>query len=109
MTVTITDVRKALEDMFYANLIDIFLIKGGETALTADTDTSVSFTGDAYDSATDYIIRIDEAFDADGVDISMAIEIKDATANGFTFRSPRNTTAKWTAHRRIPKISFWTE
>lgn len=108
MTVTITDVRKALEDMVYANLIDIFLIKGGETALTAETDVSVAFTGDPYDSATDYILRIDEAVDTDGFDLTMAIEIKETTANGFTFRSPRNTTVKWTAHRRTPKISFWT-
>ena len=109
MAVTITDVRKALEDMLYANLIDIFLVKGDSTVLAADTDVSVAFTGDAYNSATDYIVRIDEAVDVDGFDLTMAIEIKDPTANGFTFRSPKNTTVKWTTHRRIPKISFWTE
>lgn len=108
MSVTVQDVRKALEDMVYANLESIYLIKGGSTALVANTDKSVAFSGDPYDNATDYVLRIDEAFDTDGFDISMAIEVKDTTANGFVFRSPRNTTVKWTTHRRIPKISYWT-
>ncbi|HPS25396.1 MAG TPA: hypothetical protein PLB28_07445 [Bacteroidales bacterium] len=108
MAVTAEDVRKALEDMVYENLIDIFMVKGDATVLLAGADTSVAFIGDPYDSATDYILNIDEAVDVDGIDIRNAIEIKDCTANGFVFNSPRNTTAKWTAFRRTPKISLWT-
>ena len=43
MAVTEEDVRKALEDMLYANLIEIYNIKYGEVVCTAGVDVSVSF------------------------------------------------------------------
>ena len=43
MAVTEEDVRKALEDMLYANLIEIFNAKYGEELLWAGVDLSVAF------------------------------------------------------------------
>ena len=108
MAVTEEDVRKALEDMLYANLIEIFNAKYGEELLWAGVDLSVAFEAPPYDSAEDYTINIIEAVDVDGIDIRNAIEVKNVTATGFTMNSPRNTTAKWQTTRRTPKITFHT-
>ena len=110
MTVTVTDVRKALEDMVYANLIDIYMIKHGTDACIVG-DNSIAFpviAGYEYDSADDYIIEFYEALDTNGIDIRPALVVKDKTVNGFTVYTPRATTIKWTAMRKTPKINFWT-
>lgn len=108
MPTTEADVRKALEDLVHANIVSIFNGKYSETTCLADTDVSVSFPEPVYDSATDYFINLIEATDVDGIDIRDAIEIKNITANGFTLKSPRNTTVKWQTTRRTPKINFHT-
>jgi hypothetical protein len=108
MEVTITDVRKALEDMVYANLIVIYMIKHGEIECTAEAETSVGFSGDPYDNEDEYVINFYEALDVDLIDIRPALEVRGRTVNGFKIYTPRNTTVKWTAMRKLPKIEFWT-
>lgn len=108
MAVTEEDVRKALEDMLYANLIEIYNIKYGEVMCTAGVDVSVSFVDPPYENGDDYIIGIIEALDVDYIDIKWSIQMKDFTATGFTLTSPRNTIVKWTSTRKVPKINFHT-
>lgn len=105
--VTITDVRKALEDMVYANLALIYLIKHAETACLVG-ETSIGFTGNPYDDADEYVINFFEAYDVDGIDIRQSLEVRERTVNGFKLYSPRNTTVKWTSMRKLPKINYWT-
>ena len=105
--VTITDVRKALEDMVYANFINTFLIKHDETVCTVG-ETSVAFEGDPYDDADEYVLNLIEALDTNNIDIRPALEIRERTVNGFKIYTPRNTTVKWTTSRKLPKINFWT-
>lgn len=107
MVVTEEDVRKALEDLVHANIVEIFNISYGETSCLAGVETPIEFIK-PYDSAEDYTINIIEAVDVDGIDIRNAIEVKNVTATGFTMNSPRNTTAKWQTTRRTPKITFHT-
>lgn len=108
MAVTVTDVRKGLEDLVYATLIDVFMIKYGENMLLTG-DNSIAFTGDPYDNEDDYLIEFHEAFDINGVDMRMALTVKDVTANGFVVETPRNIISlKWRTTRRTPKINFWT-
>lgn len=108
MAVTVEDVRKALEDMVYATLIDVFMIKYGEVPLIAG-DNSIALSGDPYDTEDDYLIEFHEAFDYDGVDMRMALQVKDVTANGFVVESPRDVySLKYRTTRRTPKINFWT-
>lgn len=108
MVVTEEDVRKALEDLVHANIVEIFNAKYGEQSCLAGEDTPVAFTAPVYDSETDYAVEIIQAVDSNGIDLRHAIEIKTLTANGFVLNSPRNTTAKWTSIRRTPKITFHT-
>jgi hypothetical protein len=117
MPITGTDVRKALEDLVYANLVVMFMVKSGTAICVAGVDKSVSFPTDGfngnYDNATDYILNIVEAVDVDGIDLTMAIEVKGTTENGFVLNSPRNTSVKWYSMRRTPKfdtdtLTYWT-
>lgn len=108
MAVTEQDFRKALEDLVYANIIEIFNVKYGEVACLAGVDVSITFTDPIYDSATDYKISLIEAVDANNIDIRQSIEIKNVADTGFTINSPRNTTVKWQTTRRTPKITFHT-
>lgn len=105
--ITITDVRKALEDLVYANLIDIFLIKHGEKVCSVG-DNSIGFSGDPYDNADDYVITFHEALDANDIDIRPSLIVKNRTASGFVIETSRATTVKWTTTRKTPKINFWT-
>jgi len=108
MAVTEEDVRKALEDLVHANIVEIFNISYGETSCLAGVETPIEFIK-PYDAENDYIVGIIEAYDVNDIDIRPSIEARSFTANGFILYSPRNTTVKWTATRRVPKINFWTE
>jgi hypothetical protein len=103
----ITAFRKETEDLVQAMLIQIFLIKYGELSAVVG-DNPVSFTGDAYDSATDYTIRIVEALDGEGIDVRGELNIKDKTANGFKISAVRPCSIKWQTGRNSPKINFHT-
>ena len=103
----ITEFRKAAEDLYSALTIKIFLMKYGELSASAG-DNPISFTGDAYDSATDYNIRIIEALDGEGISVKGELEIKNKTANGFTINAIRACNIKWQTARNSPKINFWT-
>jgi len=112
MPTTTEQLRKALEDMLFSNLVNIFLIKHNDKSIVPG-DNTVSFTGDAYDSATDYEVRIIEAIDSAGVSIDGEINIKSRTANGFIiewtpFAGATTGSVKWTTARYSPKINFWT-
>ena len=107
MAITVTDVRKALEDMVYANIIDIFLIKYGETILSVG-DNSIVFEGDPYDSVDDFIVSAVEAIDANDINIVPSLVVKSTTTTGFVIYSPRIATFRWQACRKTPKINFWT-
>jgi len=103
----ITAFRKEAEDLVQAMLIQIFLVKYGELNASPG-DNIISFTGDAYDSATDYTIRIVEALDGDGIDVKGELNIKDKTANGFKINAVRTCVIKWQTGRNSPKINFHT-
>lgn len=105
--VTVTDVRKALEDMVYANLIEIYMIKHGVKECTVG-DNDIAFPSYPYDSSEDYIIEFYEALDSNDIDIRPALIVKNKTVNGFTLEVPRPTTVKWVTQRKNPKIIFWT-
>lgn len=107
MPVTVEEVRKALEDMVYANLIEIFMVKHAESVLSVG-DNSIAFAGDPYDSAADYVIEFHEALDSNGFDIRPSLIVKNKTASGFVIETTRATTAKWISKRKTPKITFWT-
>jgi len=112
MPTTTEELRKALEDLVYANVRDIFLMKYGEETISSNSNPVV-FSGDAYDSSDEYEIRIYEALDGSGVDIKGEIEITGRTVNGFTidwqpFSGATTATVKWITARRTPKINFWT-
>lgn len=107
MATTTAQLRQALEDMVYANIIAIFLIKYGEKSLTAG-DNTVTFSGDAYDSSDDYSIRVIEALDGDGIDVKGELEIKNRTTNGFVVNAYRSCSFKWQTSRKEPKINFHT-
>ena len=101
--------RKETEDLVYANITEIFLMKYGEyEALTAGAHT-ISFEGQAYDSDDDYAIGLYEAVDVDGINVKGEIEFTAKTANGFTIDVFRPCAIKWIAARKIPKINFWTD
>lgn len=108
MPVTVTDVRKALEDMITAGQEVTHRAKEGVTVCPANTDVSVAFSGDPYESADQYVINMIEALDTDGIDIRLSIEIKDKTGNGFVFNSPRATTVTWNTNRIVPKFEYHT-
>jgi hypothetical protein len=103
----ITAFRKETEDLVYANIIQIFLIKYDTLSASAG-DNVISFIGDAYDSDSDYIIRIVEALDEDNIDVKGELNIKNKTANGFTINAARPCSIKWQTARNSPKINFWT-
>ena len=107
MAVTVEEVRKALEDLVYANLIEIYMVKHAESVLTVGNN-SIAFPGDPYDSADDYVVEFHEAPDSNGYDIRPALIVKNKTANGFVIETTRATTAKWISKRKTPKITFWT-
>ena len=99
--------RKETEDLVQAMLIQIFLMKYGTLSASVG-DNIISFSGDAYDSADDYNIRIIEALDGDSIDVKGELEIKDKTANGFTINAIRTCDIKWQTARNSPKINFHT-
>jgi len=99
--------RKEVEDLVCAMLINIFLIKYGEKEASAGENT-ISFSGDAYDDADDYAIRIIEALDGDDIDVKGELDITEKTANGFKISAVRSCDIKWQTARVSPKISFWT-
>jgi hypothetical protein len=107
MPVTVEDFRKATEDLVYANIVEIFLIKHGELSATAG-DNTISFTGDPYDTADEYAIGFFEALDVDEIDVRGELSIKDKTVNGFTVTTVRNCVIRWVTTRVSPKINFWT-
>jgi hypothetical protein len=61
----------------------------------------------AYTSVDDYEIRIQEALDADGVDIRNAITITKGVT-GFTVVSSRAGDIKWESFLKYPDFDFWT-
>jgi hypothetical protein len=103
----IAEFRKETEDLVFAHILNIFLMKHGEETLIAG-DNTITFEGDTYDSATDYTIRIVEALDGDGIDVRGELNIKDKTANGFTINAINPCTIKWQTARNSPKITFNT-
>lgn len=108
MATTTEQLRKALEDMVFANIKEIFLMKYGEyDALTAGEHT-ISFSGDPYDSDDDYAVGLYEAVDADGIDVKGEISFTGKTASGFKIDVFRPCSIKWIAARKIPKLNFWT-
>jgi len=113
MPTTTEELRQALEDLVYANIKDIFLMKSGEETV-ASGNNAVTFSGDAYDSSDDYEVRIIEAIDSEGTDIKGEIEITGRTVNGFTINwQPFATgitagTVKWITARVTPKINMHT-
>ena len=103
----ITAFRKETEDLVFAHILNIFLMKNGEETLSAG-DNTVTFKGDPYDSVDDYVVGIYEALDADGIDVRGELTVKDATVNGFVINAVRPCVARWTSARKIPKINFNT-
>jgi len=103
----ITEFRKETEDLVNAWLIEAFLIKY-DTLSASVGDNVIGFSGDAYDSISDYNVRIIEALDNDGIDVKGELEIKNKTINGFTINAVRLCTIKWQTARNNPKISFYT-
>ena len=103
----ITAFRKETQDLVFAMIIDIFLMKQGEKVAIAGSNT-VTFEGDAYDSLDDFVVGFYEAYDADGIDVRGELKITDYTENGFTFTAVRSCIVKWTSARKIPKINFYT-
>ena len=99
--------RKETEDLVFAHIQDIFLMKQGELSAVAG-DNTVTFTGDPYDSVDDYVAGIYEALDADGIDVRGELTVKDATVNGFVINAVRPCIVRWTSARKIPKINFNT-
>lgn len=108
MATTTEQLRKALEDMVFANIKDIFLMKYGEyEALTAGAQT-ITFDGDPYDSDDDYAATIYEALDVDGINVKGEITFTEKTATGFKIDVYRPCVIKWLTARKSPKINFWT-
>lgn len=103
----ITAFRKETEDLVFAHILNIFLMKNGELLAVAG-DNTVTFTGDPYDSVDDFVVRIYEALDADGIDVRGELTVKDATVNGFVINAVRPCLVRWTSARKIPKINFNT-
>ena len=103
----ITAFRKETEDLVNAWLTLVFLIKY-DTLSASVGDNAVSFSGDAYDSADDYNVRIIEALDGDDIGVKGELNITDKTANGFTINALRACDIEWQTSRNNPKISFWT-
>lgn len=103
----ITAFRKEAEDLVFAHILNIFLMKQGEVSAVAG-DNSVAFEGVAYDSVDDYVVGIYEALDGDGIDVRGELTVKDATVNGFVINAVRPCVVKWTSARKIPKINFNT-
>jgi hypothetical protein len=103
----ITAFRKETEDLVYANIEMLFLIKHGEKVLSPGENT-VTFTGDPYDDNDDYVIGFYEALDADGIDVKGELNITEQTINGFKVEAVRPTNIKWITYRKSPKINYWT-
>jgi len=99
--------RKASEDLVQANVRDIFKPKYGELTMEAG-DNTITLTGEAYLSTSEYEIKFYQATDADGIDIKDAISIESKAVDSFTINTPRAGTLRWVTSLKTPQFNFWT-
>ena len=106
----VTALRKETEDLVQANVRNIFKAKFGEESLVVGDNTVTFPISDdtAYLTADEYEIRIQEAYDGDGIDITNALIISNKTVSGFTVNSLRVGSLKWESFLKTPNFNFWT-
>ena len=106
----ITALRKENEDLVTAKVRKIYKAKYGEETLAVGENTIAFPIEDdtAYVSADDYEIRIHEAIDANGIDVSGSIIITKEIL-GFKADSLRESTLKWEAFLKTPDFEFFTQ
>jgi hypothetical protein len=103
----IAEFRKETEDLVFAHILNIFLMKHGEETLIAG-DNTITFEGYPYDSDDDFVVGIYQAIDADEIDVRGELKITSATKSGFVVTAVRPCVIRWTSARKIPKINFNT-
>ena len=99
--------RKETEDLILSNNNEIYLVKHIEDSLTVGSN-SIAFSGDAYDSASDYKIDIYSAIDADDINVIAELVISGRTASGFVITALTACDIKITTSRKTPKFNYWT-